>query len=150
MGTGIALVANRVAGKEVTIVDNSQKQLDASKKFIEKWCDKEIKKERLTAPEKDLIFKRTKFSQSLKDLGDSDFIIEAVTENFDVKEKIFAELDKVAHKDAILASNTSSISVTKIAGTLPEARADKVIGMHFFNPVPVMKLVEVIHAIQAS
>ena len=89
------------------------------------------------------------YSVKLDSVHDSDFVVEAIVENFDAKKFVFQEIDKIAPKHAILASNTSSISITKIAGSIPK-RADKVIGMHFMNPVPVMKLVEVITGLQTS
>eukprot|EP00494_Astrolonche_serrata_P002752 UN02758 len=85
---------------------------------------------------------------SLEGLKDCDFIIEAVTENFDVKKSIFSSLSEITNENTILASNTSSISITKIAGTT--TRPDKVVGMHFMNPVPVMKLVEIINGLETS
>lgn len=92
---------------------------------------------------------RFSYSTKLEDLDQSNFIVEAIVENFDIKKKVFQQLDKITPTDAILASNTSSISITKIAGTVP-SRASNVIGMHFMNPVPVMKLVEVIKGLQTS
>lgn len=92
---------------------------------------------------------RFTFSTKLEDLDKTNFVVEAIVENFDVKKKVFQQLEKITPSDAILASNTSSISITKIAGAVPD-RASKVIGMHFMNPVPVMKLVEVIKGLQTS
>lgn len=92
---------------------------------------------------------RFSYSTKLEDLDTSDFVVEAIVENFDVKKSVFKKIHEVVPKDAIIASNTSSISITKIAGTIPE-RASQVIGMHFMNPVPVMQLVEVIKGLQTS
>lgn len=92
---------------------------------------------------------RFSYSTKLEDLDQSNFVVEAIVENFDVKKKVFQQLEQITPSDAILASNTSSISITKIAGTVPN-RASNVIGMHFMNPVPVMKLVEVIKGLQTS
>lgn len=92
---------------------------------------------------------RFSFSTKIEDLDTSDIVIEAIVENFDVKKTVFQKLEQVTAPDTILASNTSSISITKIAGAVP-SRADKVIGMHFMNPVPVMQLVEVIKGLQTS
>ena len=149
MGTGIAIVANRVAGLNVKVVDTTEAVLSKSNKFIDSWWDKEIAKQRLTADEKYKIMNRFTFSTKLEDLDKTDFVVEAIVENFDVKKKVFQQLEKITPADTILASNTSSISITKIAGTVP-ARSSKVIGMHFMNPVPVMKLVEVIKGLQTS
>lgn len=92
---------------------------------------------------------RFSFSTKLEDFDKSNLVVEAIVENFDVKKTVFQKLAEVTPRDAILASNTSSISITKIAGTVPD-RASNVIGMHFMNPVPVMKLVEVIKGLQTS
>jgi 3-hydroxybutyryl-CoA dehydrogenase len=95
------------------------------------------------------VLNRFSFSTKIEDLDKSNIVIEAIVENFDVKKTVFQQLEQVTSSDTILASNTSSISITKIAGAIPD-RADKVIGMHFMNPVPVMKLVEVIKGLQTS
>jgi len=117
--------------------------------FLEKWCDKEIGKNRLTNDEKYEVMNRFSYSTKLEDLDKTDLVVEAIVENFGVKQKVFQQLEQCTPKDTILASNTSSISITKIAGTVPD-RASNVIGMHFMNPVPVMKLVEVIKGLQTS
>uniref|UniRef100_A0A7S3ND24 3-hydroxybutyryl-CoA dehydrogenase n=1 Tax=Euplotes harpa TaxID=151035 RepID=A0A7S3ND24_9SPIT len=103
----------------------------------------------MTQDEKYKILGRFTYSTKLDDLHQSDFVVEAIVENFDVKKKVFQQMEQITSADAILASNTSSISITKIAGTVPK-RASNVIGMHFMNPVPVMKLVEVIKGLQTS
>lgn len=103
----------------------------------------------MTEEEKYNVLYRFSYSTKLEDLDTANFVIEAIVENFDVKKKVYQQLNEIVPKESILASNTSSISITKIAGTIPD-RADKVIGMHFFNPVPVMKLVEVIRGLQTS
>lgn len=97
----------------------------------------------MTAEDKHKIIDNMTYSVKLDSAHDSDFVVEAIVENFETKKFVFQELNKITPKHAILASNTSSISITKIAGAIPD-RASKVIGMHFMNPVPVMKLVEVI------
>jgi len=149
MGTGIGIVGSRVAGLDVTFVDPSEKSLLGAQKMIDKWCDKEIAKERMTAEVKSDVLSRVSFSDNINSLTDVDFAIEAASENFDLKKKIFEHLAACTPEHAILATNTSSISITKIAGVIPE-RAHQVIGMHFMNPVPVMKLIEVINALQTS
>jgi 3-hydroxybutyryl-CoA dehydrogenase len=116
---------------------------------LESWCDKEIKKGKITAENKLQILDRMSYSVKVDAAHDADFVVEAIVENFDVKKSTFQALAKVAQPHTILASNTSSISITKIAGAIPQM-ADRVIGMHFMNPVPVMKLVEVIPGLQTS
>lgn len=103
----------------------------------------------MTEEEKYNIIYRFSYSTKIEDLDSSDFVVEAIVENFDVKKKVFKALHDVVPKTSILASNTSSISITKIASAIPD-RADKVIGMHFMNPVPVMKLVEIIEGVHTS
>lgn len=148
MGTGIAYVFNRQAGKNVIIYDSSKAQLQKSESFISKLIEKEIQKKSVTEEEKERILKRFTYSDNMKSLVESNFIIEAATENFEVKSKIFKQLDEISSKETILASNTSSISITKLASTVN--RPDKIIGMHFMNPVPIMKLVEVIKGLPTS
>ena len=115
---------------------------------ISKSLDRFVKKETITEDQKSEILGRIKTTTALEDLKDCSLVVEAATENFDIKKQLFEQLDKITAGDAILASNTSSISITKIAAVT--ARPDKVIGMHFFNPVPLMKLVEVIRGIATS
>ncbi|EAR99788.1 3-hydroxyacyl-CoA dehydrogenase (macronuclear) [Tetrahymena thermophila SB210] len=148
MGTGIAIVANKIGGLNVKIVDSTEKALSGSRKFTESWCDKEIAKNRMTSEEKHQMLSRFSYFTKLEDLNDADFVVEAVTEKFEVKKNIFTTLDQITKPDTILASNTSSISLTKIAATTK--RPEKVIGMHFMNPVPVMKLIEIIKGLQTS
>mmetsp|Transcript_13017 Transcript_13017/g.15798 ORF Transcript_13017/g.15798 Transcript_13017/m.15798 type:complete len:298 (-) Transcript_13017:22-915(-) len=147
MGTGIGIVGARHAGLEVTFVDPSSKQQDSAKSMISGWCEKEIAKARLTESERDSM--KFEFSTDLTSLSDVDFVVEAATENFDIKSKIFQDLASITPAHAILGTNTSSISISKIGGVIPE-RAHQVIGMHFMNPVPVMTLVEVIRGIQTD
>ena len=117
--------------------------------MVGSWCDKEIAKERMTAKDKEEVISRITYADSINNLSDVDFVVEAASENFELKKKIFQHLAEVTPAHAILATNTSSISITKIAGVIP-ARAHQVIGMHFMNPVPVMKLIEVINALQTN
>ena len=146
MGTGIGIVGSRNAGLRVKFMDPSEKQLVGSDAFINKFLDKEITKERLTQEEKTQVLERISFHDKADSLNDVDFVVEAATENFDLKKMIFENLAQITPNHAILATNTSSISITKIAGCIPD-RASNVIGMHFMNPVPVMKLVEVIRGL---
>lgn len=150
MGTGIGIVASRVAGLQVKFIEPKKENQKRSHDFIVSWCDKEIQKERLTAEEKEDLIKRISYHDSIKHgLTDVDFAIEAANEDFVLKARIFEDLASSTPNHAILASNTSSISLTKIAGTIPQ-RAHQVIGMHFMNPVPVMKLIEIITALQTN
>ena len=149
MGTGIGIVASRVAGLNVIMVDPYQASLDKSKVFISNWCQKEIAKDRLTQKDSNDVINRISYSSEIKALKDTDFVIEAANEDFEIKKMIFTGLAKNTPDHAILASNTSSISISKIGGIIPD-RAHQVIGMHFMNPVPVMQLVEVITALQTN
>lgn len=141
MGSGIAQVA-ATSRLGVKVVDLSTQQIDRAKKTIEKSLNKLLCKEKITAETASSALKNISFSQDLKDLGNCDLIIEAASESFEVKKKIFETLDSFASQDTIFATNTSSISITALAGTTN--RCEKFIGMHFMNPVPIMKLVEVI------
>ncbi|NBI07460.1 3-hydroxybutyryl-CoA dehydrogenase [Senegalia massiliensis] len=147
MGSGIAQ-AFAGAGYDVMIKDINQEGIDRGIKIISKNLDRLVKKEKITEDKKNEIMGRVRGTLSNDDIKDSDIVIEAAVENMDIKKKIFKELDEVCKEDAILASNTSSLSITEIASATN--RPEKVIGMHFFNPVPVMKLVEVIKGIATS
>jgi 3-hydroxybutyryl-CoA dehydrogenase len=147
MGNGIAQVASR-AGYEVVMRDVSEQFLQRGLQAIDKSLQRDVDKERLSESEKQLIIGRIKTTTQLSELVEASFVIEAITEDQDIKTNLFKELDQIVSADAILASNTSSISITKLAGATN--RPDKVIGMHFMNPVPVMKLVEVIRGLATS
>ena len=147
MGNGIAQTAAN-AGFDVVMCDVSQDFVDRGVANISKSLDRFVKKEAITEDQKNEILGRIKATTNLDDLKDCTLIVEAATENFDIKKQIFQKLDTIAGPDAILSSNTSSISITKIAAVTK--RPDKLIGMHFFNPVPLMKLVEVIRGIATS
>ena len=146
MGSGIVEVAAKY--HEVIVRDIKEEFLDNAKARIEKSYAKQVSKERMTEDEKNKAIGNISYTVEVKDLADCNIVIEAATENPKLKKDIFKELDEVVNKDAILASNTSSLSITDIAAATN--RADKVIGMHFFNPVPVMKLVEVIRGLHTS
>ena len=140
MGSGIAQV---LAPKHKVIVrDIAPEQLEKAKAAMEKSYKKNVEKGRMTQEEMDTAFANVSFSGEMEDIKDCDLIIEAATENPVVKKAIFKELCENVQESCILASNTSSLSITDIAAST--MRPDKVIGMHFFNPVPMMKLVEVI------
>lgn len=147
MGNGIAQVAS-AAGLAVLMVDISAAALEKGVKTVAASCDRLIKKEKMTEAEKTALLGRIKTSTEMSALSSCDVIVEAATENVDLKLKIFAELDRVAKPDAILCTNTSSISITKIAAATK--RPEKVAGMHFMNPVPLMTLVEGIRGLQTS
>ncbi|HET6669316.1 MAG TPA: 3-hydroxybutyryl-CoA dehydrogenase [Pyrinomonadaceae bacterium] len=147
MGNGIAQVAAR-AGYDVVIRDVTEEFLQRGLAAIDKSLQRDVDKERLGAAEKGEIIKRIRTDTSLESLRDARLVIEAVTENVNVKTEVFKTLDQIVGADTILASNTSSISITKLAAATK--RPDKVIGMHFMNPVPVMKLIEVIRGMATS
>jgi 3-hydroxybutyryl-CoA dehydrogenase len=143
MGNGIAHVFAQ-AGYKVNIVDVSLAQLDRALSTIAKNCDRQIAKATLTEDQKkQLLGNISTFSNLPEGVKEANIVIEAATENIDLKLKIFEQLDSLVPKEAILATNTSSISITRIAAAT--GRAGQVIGMHFMNPVPVMKLVEIIN-----
>ena len=147
MGNGIAQTAAG-AGFDVVMCDIDQAFLERGVQNISKSLDRFVKKETMTEEQKGEVLGRIKATTDLEGLKDCSLIVEAATENFDVKKQIFEKLDSITGPDTILSSNTSSISITKIAAATK--RPDKVIGMHFFNPVPVLALVEVIRAEQTS
>lgn len=147
MGNGIAQVAAR-AGYTVVMRDVQDEFLERGLRSIERSLQRDVDKARLAEEEKRAIIRRISATTDMNALKDANFVVEAVTENFAVKAEIFRALDEITQPEAILASNTSSISITKLGGAT--RRPDKVIGMHFMNPVPVMKLVEVIRGIATS
>ena len=146
MGNGIAQTA-AVSGYEVTMMDVDSKALERGQISIEKSTAKFLDKEKINVQQRDAALNLATTTE-IKAAGDADIVIEAATENPDLKFKIFADLDDIAKPGTILASNTSSISLTKIAAATK--RPDKVVGIHFFNPVPMMRLVEVIRGLQTS
>lgn len=148
MGNGIAHVF-AMNGYQVNLTDIRQDALDYALATIEKNFGRMVQKEKIAETDARSAIKRITPSVSLSgSLEDSHLVIEAVNETFSLKQQIFKEVDDKAPDEAVLASNTSSISITKLAGIT--RRADRFIGMHFFNPVPVMKLVEVIRGLQTS
>lgn len=148
MGNGIAHVFAQ-NGYTVSLVDINQGALDKAVATITKNLDRQLAKERITAEQKEnALANITTYTELSKGTANADLVIEAASENFNIKKSIFEELDRVTPPTAILSSNTSSISITQIAAVTN--RPDKVIGMHFMNPVPVMKLVEVIAGYDTS
>ncbi|ADH65800.1 MULTISPECIES: 3-hydroxyacyl-CoA dehydrogenase [Nocardiopsis] len=147
MGAGIAEVFAR-AGFNVTGVEIDQAAVDRGRAHVDRSLSKAVDKGKLTEDERTGIDARLTFTTSREDLADADFVVEAVPERMDIKKDVFADLDRICPPGTILATNTSSLSVTEIAALT--GRADKVVGLHFFNPAPVMKLVEVITTVSTS
>jgi 3-hydroxybutyryl-CoA dehydrogenase len=147
MGSGIAQVFAQ-AGYEVTMRDIKEEFVQRGLGIITKNLDRHVKKERMTEEEKSEVLGRITTTTDIGLAKEADIVVEAAVENIEIKKKIFAEMDEICKKETILATNTSSLSITEIASAT--MRPDKVVGMHFFNPVPVMKLVEVIKGITTS
>jgi len=147
MGNGIAHVLAR-SGYHVVLVEAQQAALDRGLQAINKNLEREVGKNKITSQERESALKRIDAVLDRRAVSKCDFVIEAAFEKFEVKQEIFRDLDNFCRPDVILSSNTSSISITKIGAQTK--RPDKVIGMHFFNPVPMMKLVEVTRGIATS
>jgi 3-hydroxybutyryl-CoA dehydrogenase len=147
MGNGIAQVSAR-AGYDVVMHDVRNEFTERGMSAIDKSLQRDVDKERLSGADKQSIIGRIKTTTDLAGLGSASLIVEAITENETIKSNLFTELDRLTGPSTILASNTSSISITKLGAATK--RPDKVIGMHFMNPVPVMKLVEVIRGLATS
>ncbi|MBS7349966.1 MAG: 3-hydroxybutyryl-CoA dehydrogenase [Comamonas sp.] len=147
MGNGIAQVC-ATAGIDVVMVDISQEAVERGLATVANSLERLLKKEKITQADKDAALGRIKISTDYNDFKAADIVIEAATENYDLKLKILKQVDALVGPEVIIASNTSSISITKLAAAT--SRADKFIGMHFFNPVPMMKLVELIGGLQTS
>ena len=147
MGNGISHVFAQ-ASFPVTMIDVAQSALDRGRATIEKNLDRQLKKGSIDQAAKDTTLSNLKVATDLGAAAGASLVVEAATENIALKYKIFGDLDRIAQPDAILASNTSSISITEIAAKT--GRPDRVVGMHFMNPVPVMKLVEIIRGLATS
>jgi 3-hydroxybutyryl-CoA dehydrogenase len=147
MGNGIAHVFAR-AGYNVTLRDVDQRYLDRALDTISKNLDREVKKGKLAESEKPAVLARLKPVTEMSAIASADFVVEAVPEKLEIKRAVLTEADKILRPEVILASNTSSISMTTLAALT--SRPDRFVGMHFMNPVPVMALVEVIRALQTS
>ena len=147
MGNGIAQVAAR-AGFEVRMRDVSDDFLKRGLATVDRSLQRDVDKARLSSEDKQQIITRIHATTALDDLRDCDFVIEAITEDLEAKSEVFRRLDALLRPEAILASNTSSISITRLAAAT--SRPDRFIGMHFMNPVPVMKLVEIIRGLATS
>lgn len=146
MGSGIAEIAAK-SGFEVKVREVNDDFLEAGQKRIRKSMDRAVDKEKLTAEDRDAAWARLSFTTSVADLADCDIVIEAIIEDLEMKNALFGELDGLCGESTIFASNTSSLTITDMAA---HARADRFVGLHFFNPVPVMKLVEVVRTIATS
>ena len=147
MGAGIAEVAAK-SGFDVIVRDVTDELLDKGKARIRESMERAVQKEKLTAEDRDVALGRLSFSTKVPDLQSCDIVIEAIIEELEAKNALFAELDGLCGGGTIFASNTSSLTITDMAAAT--SRADRFLGMHFFNPVPVMKLVEVVRTIATS
>ena len=147
MGSGISQIA-ALTGYDIVMQDVSDEATSRGLGTIDKSLQRLVDREKITADAKDAAIRKIRTTTNLSDLADCDLVIEAATENMDLKLDLFEEIDKVSRPETIIASNTSSLSLTKLASV--SNRPDKVIGMHFFNPVPMMALVEIIRALQTS
>ena len=147
MGSGIAQVCAQ-SGYQVVVSEIDDELLNKGLASINSFLAAGVKRGKVTQQDKDSILARIKGTTNTKDFGDCDLVIEAVVENLDLKKKIFAELDKICPKDAILATNTSCLSVIDVAKAT--TRPEKVLGMHFFNPAPLMRLLELVKTIATS
>ncbi len=147
MGSGIAEIAAK-SGFEVKVREVNDDFLEAGKKRIRRSLDKAVEKEKLTAEDRDAAWARLTFTTQVSDLGDRDVVIEAIVEELEAKNALFSELDALCAEQTIFASNTSSLTITDMAAAT--SRPDRFVGLHFFNPVPVMRLVEVVRTIATS
>jgi len=147
MGNGIAQIGAQI-GCNVVMRDIDMRFVDGGMKSIDKFLSRSVEKGKMAAEEKDAILGRIKGTTDMADLKDVDFVVEAVIEDLELKKTVFKELDDLVGPEVILATNTSSMSITEIAAST--SRPDKVCGMHFFNPVPLMKLVEIIRGYETS
>ena len=147
MGNGIAHVFAK-SGYQVVLVDVEQRFIDRGLDTITKNMEREVAKNKLTAEQREAALKSIRTSLDRKQLAECDLVVEAASERFEIKSELFRDLDAICRPEVILASNTSSISITKLAAVT--RRPEKVIGMHFFNPVPIMTLVEVIRGLATT
>jgi 3-hydroxybutyryl-CoA dehydrogenase len=146
MGAGIAQVCAQ-AGRDVTVIEVSEEFLNKGMSGIEKQLGKMVEKGRLEASDRDGTLARLRGATQLEDAADADLVIEAIIENLDEKNRTYSRLDRICRPEAVFASNTSSLSITQMMTATSPERQRRFIGMHFFNPVPVMKLVEIVRTI---
>lgn len=147
MGSGIAQVS-AAGGFQTYLYDISEEMLEKAKQQIHNSLRKTVDLKKLTEDQMQLAFQRLTYTKNFEEAGQADFVIEAVPENIDLKIQTFSQLDRIAPKHSIFASNTSSLSITEMAASTN--RPNQMIGMHFFNPVPKMKLVEIIHGLETD
>ena len=147
MGNGIAQIAAQI-GCEVVMRDVEERFVENGLKNINRFLSKSVEKGKMTEEQKNVVLGRIKGTINMTDLKDVDFVVEAVIEDLNLKKSVFKELDAICRPEVILATNTSSMSITEIA--VATQRPEKVVGMHFFNPVPLMRLVEVIRGFHTS
>ena len=147
MGAGIAQIA-ATKGYEVCLYDSFDGAVETAENKLKKILNRLVEKERISQSENEAILDRINFSKSLENIKGSELVIEAIIENLDIKQKVFAEIESLVDEDCIIASNTSSLSIASIASACK--KAERVVGIHFFNPAPLMPLVEIIPAVQTS
>ena len=147
MGAGIAQIA-ATNGHEVCLYDSFDGAIESAESKLKKILNRLVEKERITQQENEEILERINFTKEIKEVSGSRLVIEAIIENLDIKQKVFAEIERLVDEDCIIASNTSSLSIASIASALK--KAERVVGIHFFNPAPLMPLVEIIPAVQTS
>jgi len=147
MGAGIAQIA-ATNGHKVCLYDSFDGAIETAETKLKKILDRLVEKERITQQDNEVILGRINFTKDIKDVSGSGLVIEAIIENLKIKQKVFTEIESLVDEDCIIASNTSSLSIASIASALK--KAERVVGIHFFNPAPLMPLVEIIPAIQTS
>jgi len=147
MGAGIAQIA-ATNGHKVCLYDSFDGAIETAETKLKKILDRLVEKERITQEDNEVILGRINFTKDIKDVSGSGLVIEAIIENLKIKQKVFTEIESLVDEDCIIASNTSSLSIASIASALK--KAERVVGIHFFNPAPLMPLVEIIPAIQTS
>ena len=147
MGVGIAQIA-ATKGHEVCLYDSFDGAIETAENKLKKILERLVEKERISKQENEEILNRINFSNSLENIKGSELVIEAIIENLDIKQKVFSEIESLVDNNCIIASNTSSLSIASIASSCK--KAERVVGIHFFNPAPLMPLVEIIPAVQTS
>ena len=147
MGAGIAQIA-ATNGHKVCLYDSFDGAIETAEIKLKKILDRLVEKERITQQDNEVILGRINFTKDIKDVSESGLVIEAIVENLEIKQKVFTEIESLVNKDCIIASNTSSLSIASIASALK--KAERVLGIHFFNPAPLMPLVEIVPAVQTS
>ena len=147
MGAGIAQIA-ATNGHEVCLFDSFDGAIETAESKLKKILDRLVEKERITQKENEIILGKINFTKDIKEVSGSGLVIEAIIENLDIKQKVFSEIESLVEDNCIIASNTSSLSIASIASACN--KPDRVVGIHFFNPAPLMPLVEIIPSVQTS